>query len=220
VLVNLIVLGLLVWFGYRYHQKQRLKNQRRQAQANGDAGEATVSECLKALLPAMDAGQFVVRHSLILNHAPGTAFPTAEVDHLAVTEYGIFVIETKNWSGKVLPSEGNMLRRIGPDGRAEERKNPAAQNVTKVTFIKSILPQYANRIYGVGVFSHPEVQLDPRLRSDILHVSELGYWLRARRDAHRSRPLDTAEALKTILQHADNAPDAQRRHKARVSATA
>ena len=50
--------------------------------------------------------------TLLIEHAPGTAFPTAEIDHLAITPFGVFIFETKNWSGRIAPStcSGNLTR--------------------------------------------------------------------------------------------------------------
>jgi hypothetical protein len=226
-LFKLVGLALIVWLGYRGYKHlngpSRTKVRQAKMQARGDAGEAAVANGLRRVLQAISEGPFCLRNSLILNHAPGAAFPTAEVDHLAVTSFGIFVIETKHWSGKILPAENNMLLRVAPDGASEQRKNPAAQNSSKVTFLKAILPQHAKAIRGVGVFSHPDVRLDMRLKSDLLCLDELAYWLRARRDEYRAArmpPIDTDEVVRAILDHADTSPEAARNHKQRVAAIA
>lgn len=225
--LGLVGLGLLVWLGRRGYKHldglSRKKARQAKMQANGDAGEAAVSDCLQSVLQAISEGPFCLRNSLILNHAPGAAFPTAEVDHLVVTSFGIFVIETKHWSGTILPADDHMLLRVARDGTSEQRKNPAAQNGSKVTFLRSILPQHANAISGVGIFSHPAGRLDMRLRSDLLCLDELAYWLRARRDGYRAArlsPIDTEEVIRTILAHTDTSPNAIRNHKQRVAAMA
>ncbi|WP_168788799.1 nuclease-related domain-containing protein [Paraburkholderia aromaticivorans] len=226
-LLRLIGLALLVWLGLRGYQNlkpsSRKKALQARTQAAGEAGEAAVSDCLQGLLQAISEGPFCLRNSLILNHAPGAAFPTAEVDHLAVTPFGILVLETKHRSGKILPADDGMLLRVSRDGTSKARKNPAVQNSSKVAFLKSILPLHAKAIRGVGIFSHPDVRLDMRITSDLLCLDELGYWLRARRDGYRATrmpPIDTAEVLRTILEHADTSADAVRNQKHRVAAMA
>ncbi|MGF6652801.1 hypothetical protein OKW34_003390 [Paraburkholderia youngii] len=79
--------------------------------------------------------------ALLLNHAPGTEFPTAELDHLAITPFGIFVIETKNWAGSILPgADAQTVVRVGADGQRETRRSPLRQNRSKVGFLRSVLP--------------------------------------------------------------------------------
>lgn len=221
-MLKLFCLGLLIWLVRKAHKNRLKKAIEAKRQAKGDAGEAAVSESLNSLLGAMCEGTYCVKNSLILNHAPGTAFPTAEIDHLIITSFGIFVVETKNWSGKILPGERNTLRRVANDGTTEQRKNPVSQNVSKVAFLRSILPQHARAIKGIGVFSDPSVRLDMKLRADLINIRELGYWLRSSRDSFQSACLHAIEiedVLRKILGHADLSPDAANRHKQRVSGT-
>ena len=219
-MLKLACLVLLIWLvrkAYKDHQRRARDAQRK---AKGDAGEAAVSRRLAELLDLMREGTYCIRDSLILNHAPGTAFPTAEIDHLVITSFGIFVVETKNWSGRILPAERNTLRRVANDGTSEHRKNPASQNVSKVAFLRLLLPQHAKTITGIGVFSDPGVRLDMQLRSDLLHINELGYWLRASRDAFNAKrvsPIAVEDVVQKILSQADISPDAAEMHKKRVT---
>ncbi|WP_244136592.1 nuclease-related domain-containing protein [Burkholderia sp. BCC0405] len=74
------------------------------AQVSGDVGEARVLAELRCILSQLCGDDFYAHPTaLLLLHAPGTEYPTAEVDHLVVTPFGIFVIETKNWAGAIVP---------------------------------------------------------------------------------------------------------------------
>jgi hypothetical protein len=102
--------------------------------------------------------------ALLLLHAPGTEFPTAEVDHLVVTPFGIFVIETKNWAGTILP--GRVADQVVchlPGGRLEERRSPISQNRSKVSFLRGTLPATWS-VQGLGVFSNDAVAYPPTYR--------------------------------------------------------
>jgi hypothetical protein len=71
----------------------------------GAAGEAAAQAKLRTTLQWLCGDDFYLHDGpLLIEHAPGTAFPTAEIDHLAITPFGIFIFETKNWSGRIAPS--------------------------------------------------------------------------------------------------------------------
>lgn len=152
------------------------------AQLRGEAGEAAVLAELRRVLTWLCGDNFHLHDGAVLiHHAPGTAFPTAEIDHLAVTPFGIFVIETKNWSGSIAPgAHRDELVCISPDGASEARRSPLAQNSTKVAFLNDKLPRVWP-IDGLGVFASPECSLHPDLPLSMIHISELRHWMRQRR---------------------------------------
>jgi hypothetical protein len=125
--------------------------------------------------------------ALLLNHAPGTPFPTAEVDHLAITPFGIFVIETKNWTGALKPgADPDTIIRIGADGRRETRRSPLRQNRSKVAFLRGMLPSMWE-IEGVGVFANDACNLSGALPPSLIRRSDIGQWLRERKSRHETR---------------------------------
>ena len=68
----------------------------------GAAGEVTVAGIMDALTPE----GYHVLHDRCL---PGSA---ANIDHVLIGPAGVFVVDTKNWSGE-LAIEGNILRQNG-----------------------------------------------------------------------------------------------------------
>ncbi|MGU3778966.1 nuclease-related domain-containing protein [Burkholderia metallica] len=155
------------------------------AQASGDVGEARVIEELRRVLSQLCGNDFYVHPTaLLLLHAPGTEFPTAEVDHLVVTPFGIFVIETKNWAGSILPGRtADQVVCHLPGGKLEERRSPISQNRAKVAFLRGTLPAPWT-VQGLGVFSHDACRLSPDLPLALVTLRDLGYWLRTQRDRH------------------------------------
>jgi hypothetical protein len=125
---------------------------------------------------------------LIIEHAPGSAFPTAELDHLAVTPFGIFIFETKHWSGYAPPflTDG-FLTRIGCNQRTDGRRSPIEQNRTKIQFFRARLPPVWP-VTGAGLFTSPEVRLDSSLHIDLLSLGDLPQWLRFKREAFGHLP--------------------------------
>jgi len=103
------------------------------SEQRGDEGEAIVHcELLTALRWLCGEDFYLHPGALLLKHAPGTEFPTAEVDHLAVTPFGIFVVETKNWTGRIEPGPtSRSVVRIGIDGHREVRRSPCSRTARK-----------------------------------------------------------------------------------------
>ncbi|MDR5754971.1 MULTISPECIES: nuclease-related domain-containing protein [unclassified Caballeronia] len=108
----------------------------------GEAGEAVAQAKLRTTLQWLCGDDFYLHDGpLLIEHAPGTAFPTAEIDHLAITPFGIFIFETKNWSGRIAPSSSHgKLTRIARNGEQEDRRSPIEQNRSKVRFLREQLP--------------------------------------------------------------------------------
>ena len=126
------------------------------AEVRGAQGEARAHAKLKETLDWLcGSDYFLLGGPLVIEHAPGTAFPTAQIDHLAITPFGIFIFETKNWSGRIAPSTARgMLTRVGSDRRAEDRHSPIDQNRSKVESFRSSLPSLW-QVTGAGLFTSP-----------------------------------------------------------------
>jgi hypothetical protein len=192
------------------------------AQLRGDAGEAAVHAELLRVLTWLCRNDFHLHDGPVLvEHAPGTDFPTAEIDHLAVTPFGIFVFETKNWGGRIEPGDhDDDLALVHADDMSEARRSPLAQNRTKVAFLDAKLPRLWP-IEGLGVFASPSCTLNPDLPPTLLHISELAYCLRLRRhEFMRSgrKPVNVSTAWKSILLVALISKDAIDIHRKRVRA--
>jgi hypothetical protein len=157
--------------------------------------------------------------ALLIEHAPGTAFPTAEIDHLPITPFGIFVVETKNWTGTISRGANlDSVLRTGSDGNSEKRKAPDAQNRTKVAFLRGMLPAVWP-VHGVGVFASPHCVVAPDLPVSIIHISELEHWLRAKKaafDADGRQPTDVRLAWEGVQKIARTDAAALSVHRAKL----
>lgn len=184
----------------------------------GELGEQRTHAALLEVLPQLCGQDFYLHEgALIVEHAPGTAFPTAEIDHLAITPFGVFVFETKNWSGHISASESDdRLVRTMSDGTRELRKSPLAQNRSKVAFLRNQLPPFWP-VSHAGVFTAENVAIDPTLSLNLIKVTSLAQWLRTERQKFGSRrPVDVRRAKDGVLMYADLAPGAIERHQERV----
>ncbi|MFM0113478.1 nuclease-related domain-containing protein [Paraburkholderia nemoris] len=199
-----------------------LARPRSSAAARGVLGEALVSTELRRCLTRLCGNNYQIFDSLILIHKPGAAFPTAEIDHLVITPFGIFVIETKHWSGVVTRGDRNdTLRLTIPDGQSFVRTSPLKQNATKVSFVRSLLPPRLWTVEGLGVFSNEVARMDPALPMALLECGELYPHLRTRQQQFGLRGvgrLPVRVISEALLKHADTRPEAGIEHRTRVQA--
>lgn len=192
------------------------------AMNRGEAGEAAVRTELRRVLTDLCGENFYLHDGAVLvHHAPGSAFPTAEIDHIAVTPFGIFVIETKNWSGVITPAaSSDHITRIGADGVAELRRSPLAQNRTKVDFLNRKLPAVWP-IEGLGVFASADCRLAPGLPPSLIHIKEIAFWLRLRRHEFSvacNKPVNVRVAWEAIMLNASISETELEDHRKRLRA--
>lgn len=193
------------------------------SQRIGDEGEARVRAELRDALTWLCGENFYLHPSaVVLNHAPGTDFPTAEIDHLVITPFGIFIVETKNWTGRIeLGPSDVTLTRTGADGRPEIRTSPVGQNRSKVSFLKAVLPPLWP-IEGLGVFANERCALSPELPENIIRCADLRQWLRTKHADHAKRKsivVDVAKAWDAIQSVAETSDIALRKHHERTTAS-
>ncbi|CAE6849491.1 hypothetical protein R75461_07402 [Paraburkholderia nemoris] len=193
------------------------------SEQSGDEGEARVQAELRAALSWLCGDDFYLHDGpLLLNHAPGTEFPTAEVDHLVITPFGIFVVETKNWTGRIMPGhDDSSVERVSADGRSEARRSPLAQNRSKVRFLRSILPAVWP-VESIAVFPNTNCALSPELPVNLMRIDDLRQWLRTRMASHEQRSrvrINVVSARAALLTLAETGPDAIQRHRDKLRKT-
>lgn len=101
--------------------------------SRGAAGERTVSEKLHNL-----GEHYIVIDDLLIPNAHGDT----QIDHVVVSPFGIFVIETKCWSGWITGGENSSQWTQTIYKEKYEKPNPIFQNKVHVEAVKSALKQY------------------------------------------------------------------------------
>jgi len=100
----------------------------------GWLGEKTIALYLK-MLPQDD---YVIINDVILPNESGTT----QIDHIVVSVYGIFVIETKNYTGWIYGSEKSAQWTLNIYGKKSSFMNPIRQNFAHIKAIESSLSDY------------------------------------------------------------------------------
>ena len=99
----------------------------------GFVGEKIVS--LGAML-ALPRSTYVPFHNVTLPTPDGTT----QIDHVFVSRYGVFVVETKNMSGWIFGSEKDKRwTQVFPNGQKSRFQNPLRQNYKHVKAVEEAL---------------------------------------------------------------------------------
>lgn len=97
----------------------------------GKIGEDSVN----SILSRLSEEEYIVLKDLLLK----TDLGTSQIDHVIVSEYGIFVIETKNYSGLITGSENGEEWLKNVYGNKYYFRNPLKQNYGHVKALEKAL---------------------------------------------------------------------------------
>jgi len=104
------------------------------AKIKGIIGEKTIS----VFLSRLDPTKYKVINDLMLR----TEGKTSQIDHVVVSNYGIFVIETKNYKGWIVGDEHSEQWTQVIYKRKEKFYNPIRQNYGHIQALKQNLQEY------------------------------------------------------------------------------
>ncbi len=112
----------------------------------GSIGERRVNNVLRHL-----DSKYIVFSDILLQNPEGN---TSQIDHLVLSENGIFVIETKNYTGWIFGNEkAEKWKQVIFDDKYYFR-NPVKQNWSHIYALKSILKDFPQiHYYPIVVFS-------------------------------------------------------------------
>lgn len=96
----------------------------------------------------LDKTRYVTLHDVTLQTPDGTT----QIDHIVVSPYGIFVIETKNMSGWIFGSEKQAEWTQKFPRKSFRFQNPLRQNYKHVKAIEDLLQASPGLVHSVVVF--------------------------------------------------------------------
>ena len=138
-------------FGERDIGEINSERHRRKCYMGGlSAGEWEVANLLSRELSYKD---YFLFNNLIL---PSENNKSTQIDHVVVSKFGIFVIESKDYQGWIFgdknqPSWTQSL----PGGKNKfQFQNPIHQNYAHIMALKALLPAVGEKLYGIVVFSN------------------------------------------------------------------
>lgn len=133
----LIIALLLISFLYFCNQAA--------PEIKGFEGEQNVS----AILHKLDSSEYIIMNDVIIP----TFYGSTQIDHIVVSLYGIFVIETKNMQGWILgsPNGAEWTQKIY--GKKYNFRNPLLQNNGHIKALSSLLKIRKEAFISIVTFS-------------------------------------------------------------------
>ena len=117
-------------------------------------GETAVS----VILSQLDNDKYKVINDVMIRTSKGTS----QIDHVVVSTYGIFVIETKNYKGWITGTEFSEQWTKNVYGKKYKFRNPILQNYGHVKVLEQLLELKEDDFIPIVVFS---VDADIKVKS-------------------------------------------------------
>ena len=118
--MGIVVFAILAVIAYVAYQLGKYDPQIR-----GAKGERRVADILRRL----PEDEYKVLNNLLVQ----SRFGTTQIDHVVVSVHGIFVVETKNYSGWIMGSEHGEQWTKNMYGHKYSFRNPLKQNMAHIT---------------------------------------------------------------------------------------
>lgn len=132
----------------------------------GMIGESSVQMKLKKL----DPKEYLVLHDLMIQQPDGK---TSQIDHVVVSKYGVFVIETKNYTGWIIGSEKSEYWTQVIYKRKERLYNPIRQNYGHIKALESFLEDDTIPFISIIAFStRADLKLE-QMNTDVVYTTRL-----------------------------------------------
>lgn len=134
--------------------------------SKGNAGEKAVSRKLSRL----PKEEYKVLNNVMLATSKGTT----QIDHIILSIYGIFVIETKNYNGWIYGGEESEYWTQNIYGHKHQFYNPILQNAGHVRTLRHTLSEYGPlQIIPIVAFSNKATLRISFRSSNVLHWNNL-----------------------------------------------
>ena len=142
----------------------------------GARGESKVSRRLGLFLPS---GSYEIFDDVTLP----TARSTTQIDHIVISPFGVFVIETKNYSGWIFGSAKSKQWTQVLYKKKYRLLNPLWQNAHHVKAVRRFLALPDRYIFSVVVFvGNAKIKTMRELPSNVVYLSKLRSYIRTKRE--------------------------------------
>lgn len=131
----------------------------------GYFGEKSVS----FLLSRLDPSKYRVINNIMLQ----IGNKTTQIDHVVASNYGIFVIETKNYQGWIIGNEYDEYWRQVIYKRKEKLHNPIKQNFGHIQALKQVLSEFPELNFISIVVFTTKADLKVKAKSHVTYTIKL-----------------------------------------------
>lgn len=98
---------------------------------------------------------------------------TSQIDHIVISDFGIFVIETKNYKGWIFGSENSEYWTQIIYKRKEKFYNPIRQNLGHIKALKNCLIEYPNLEYRSIIVFSSKTDIKVNTKTDVVNSYRL-----------------------------------------------
>lgn len=142
----------------------------------GGVGESKVSRRLDLFLPGKS---YVLFNDVTLP----TTKSSAQIDHIVVSPFGVFVIETKNYSGWIFGNANSKQWTQVLYRKKYPLFNPLWQNAWHVKAVKRFLALPDKYVFSVVVFvGNAKIKTKRKLPSNVVYLRNLRSYIRSHRE--------------------------------------
>lgn len=122
-----------------------------------------------AVLSRLDKRKYLVFNNCMLQDGSRTT----QIDHIVVSLYGLFVIETKNYKGWIVGGEHDESWTQVIYKRKEKLHNPILQNYGHIQALKDLLPDFPNVQYFPIVSFGSGAELKVKATTPVINIRQL-----------------------------------------------
>ena len=161
----------------------------------GSIGEAKVNTRLNFL-----GKEYIVLKDILIKTSDGY---TSQIDELVLSEYGLFVIETKNYKGWIFGNEKaeNWTQVIYKEKHTF--RNPIKQNWSHIYALKSLLSDYPNiKYHPIVVFSGNATLKSIESSIPVIYSNKLNSTIR-KLSFEKCLSIDELNKIQTILESSE-----------------
>ncbi len=144
----------------------------------------------------LDPKQYHVMHNVTL---PAPDSGTTQIDHVIISRFGIFVVETKNYGGAIFGSEHDRTWTQAIGNKKIRFSNPLRQNYGHTRTLASLLGVPHEKMKSVVIFTgSARLKTKNKLPENVLTRGLLSY-IKSHREMLLS-PDDVGRAMKVIAE--------------------
>ena len=136
----------------------------------GKYGENIVRERLRSI----DSYGYIINNIMLNDNGK-----SRQIDHIAISEYGVFVIETKNYGGTIYGKETSTQWKQYLNKKCFNFNNPIHQNYGHIEIVRKTLEDVTDKIYSVVIFTR-RCNLKIEVKSTVIYDDELERYMKSK----------------------------------------
>ena len=146
----------------------------------GKTGEKLVAERLEII----DGYKHILNDIMLNDNGK-----SRQIDHIAITEYGVYIIETKNYAGTIYGRETSNEWQQYLNGKCFKFKNPIHQNYGHLQVVNYYIDDITQEIYSVIAFiRRGKLKIDTT--TPVIYEDQLAQYIRNHKKVLNSEKIE------------------------------